>query len=109
MSTPSSLVMAQTTTCEADAARQFSWRGTLNRLAAFFPWLRRYEHPRGRAGFVVNTLGGFVSGTILDVGAGRNATVFADKYGQAYHPLDIGGSYHVESRPNAVLPDTIVD
>ncbi|HEV2568127.1 class I SAM-dependent methyltransferase [Sphingomonas sp.] len=85
------------------------WRKELSRAAAFLPWARKYEHPQGRSGFIIEELAPYIHGTILDVGAGRNATVFAQAFGDAYHPLDIGGSYHVADKPNAVLPETVVD
>lgn len=93
----------------SDEPTTFPWRRTLRRVAAFFPWLRDYEHPSGRSGFVLECLDRFIVGQIIDVGAGRNATVFSERFGDAYHPLDIGGSYHVETLPGAVLPDTVVD
>lgn len=88
---------------------RFDWRARLSRLAAFFPWCRRYEHRLGRSGFISDTLARFVEGTILDVGAGRNATVFTARFGDAYHPLDMGSSYHIEGRSDLVGPDTVVD
>lgn len=85
------------------------WRASLDRLASFIPWRRRYEHPRGRTGMVAETLAEDVEGTILDVGAGRNATPFTDAFGDRYHPLDMGSSYHIDGRPDLLGPDTIVD
>lgn len=88
---------------------KFDWRGQLDRLAAFLPWRRHYEHRLGRSGFVGDVLGSLVEGQILDVGAGRNATVFTKRFGDAYHPLDMGSSYHIEGRRDLVGPDTVVD
>ena len=93
----------------AGAGRGIDWRARLDRLAAFLPWRRRYEHPKGRSGYIADTLGGYIEGRILEVGAGRNATVFAERFGDRYHPLDMGGSYHIEGRPELVGPDTVVD
>ena len=86
-----------------------AWRARLSRIAAFFPWRRHYEHPDGRTGMVSDTLAAEVEGTILDVGAGRNATPFTQAFGDRYHPLDMGSSYHIDGCPDLLGPDTIVD
>jgi hypothetical protein len=91
------------------AGQKVDWRAGLDRLAAFLPWRRNFEHPQGRAGFVADTFSHLIEGRILDVGAGRNATPFTERFGDAYHPLDMGSSYHIEGRPELVGPGTIVD
>jgi hypothetical protein len=93
----------------AEREGEFDWRARLDRLAAFFPWRRHYEHHEGRSSYVSERLHGLVEGRILDVGAGRNATVFSQTFGSDYHPLDLGSSYHIEGRPVLVGPDTVVD
>lgn len=94
---------------EPGAGEAFDWRKRLRRAGAFLPWLRTYEHRRGRSGFISDDLSHLVEGRILDVGAGRNATAFTERFGAAYHPLDIGGSYHIDGQPGLVGPDTVVD
>ena len=89
--------------------QKIDWRKGLDRLAAFFPWRRRYEHRQGRSGYISEVLRDHVEGEILEVGAGRNAAVFKQVFGDAYHPLDMGGSYHIEGRPDLAGPDTVVD
>jgi hypothetical protein len=94
---------------EPGAGQRIDWRKQLDRLAAFLPWRRRYEHRQGRSGYISETLRGHIVGQILEVGAGRNAAVFKQVFGDFYHPLDMGGSYHIEGRPDLVGPDTIID
>lgn len=96
-------------TKQANVSNLTNWRDTLRRLVAFLPWARKYEHHNSRAGMVADTLSDEVEGTILDVGAGRNATPFTDVFGSRYHPLDMGQSYHIDGRSDLLGPDTVVD
>jgi SAM-dependent methyltransferase len=85
---------------------RYDWRQALSR-SVLVPWRRRYV--RNRATFILNELGGYLEGRVLDVGSGSNAKEFRERLGQAFHAVDLEASYTLGACDAGLRPDTVVD
>lgn len=100
--------MALNTAKETTRPGLFDWRGQLKR-SAIFPWGRKYNLG-GRTSFLLDELGEFLQGHVLDVGAGSAAPACKKQLGDRYDALDIGESYTFKmNRLDPLAPEFVAD